>query len=162
MREFSSAPSLRPRTPKAVLLICLGLAFGLASGPGAGPAVAQEPVIVIVHPTVPVSGLTRQEVSDLFLKKTKLWSDRTPVVPVDLAEGTATRSRFSTAFHKRDVAAIEAYWQKLIFSGREVPPTKRASAAEVVSFVRRQRGAVGYVPAGTALGPEVKVLKVMP
>jgi ABC-type phosphate transport system substrate-binding protein len=141
-----------------VLAACLGLALGL----GAGPAVAQEAVVVIAHQDAPVSRLRRQEVSDLFLKKAAVWKDGTQAVPVDFTETAPARAQFSTAIHRRSVAAVEAYWQKMIFSGREVPPTEKLSAAEVVAFVRSHPGALGYVPAGTPLGPGVKVVTVVP
>ena len=144
------------------LLACLGLALSLAPVPGAGPADAQEAVVVIAHQAAPVSSLSRQEVSDLFLKKTTAWMDGTRVVPVDLAERTTARVQFSTAVHKRSVAAVEAYWQKMIFSGREVPPPEKASLSELIAFVRANRGAIGYVPSGFETGSGVKVLKVRP
>ena len=53
-----------------------------------------------------------------------------------------------------------AYWQKMIFSGREVPPPEKTSSAEVVAYVRANRGAIGYVAADAALGAGVRVLKI--
>ena len=45
---------------------------------------------------------------------------------------------------------MAAYWQTLVFSGRDVPPVVRHSDEEVLSFVRTQPGAVGYVSAGAS------------
>ena len=57
---------------------------------------------------------------------------------------------------------VKAYWQQMIFSGREVPPPEKASAKDVVAFVSANRGGVGYVPAGTPLGEGVKTVDVKP
>ena len=46
-----------------------------------------------------------------------------------------------------------------MFSGRDVPPAIAKSDAEVLAFVRANRGAVGYVTAGADLAG-VKVLAV--
>ena len=57
---------------------------------------------------------------------------------------------------------MKSYWQKMIFSGRDVPPPEKGSPDEVVAFVRSHGGGIGYVPAGTVLGAGVKVLVVKP
>ena len=45
----------------------------------------------------------------------------------------------------RSVGAVRAYWQHVVFSGRDVPPPQLASDAEVVKYVATHEGAVGYV-----------------
>jgi ABC-type phosphate transport system substrate-binding protein len=122
--------------------------------------VAADSFIVIANEAGTISSLTAQEVSNLFLKKTAAWPDGTEAVPVDLGESSPVRESFSKVVHGKSLGPIKAYWQKMIFSGRSVPPPEKSSAAEVVAFVRARRGAIGYVPAGTPLGPGVKVLNV--
>lgn len=136
-------------------LVCLGLGFFAATD----PADAAD-FVVIVNSANAASFLREQEVSEMFLKKSPRWTDGVRVAPVDLDEGSSTRESFSQAVHRKSTAAIKAYWQKMIFSGREVPPPEKGSAAEVVSFVKANRGAIGYVSAGTAFGPGVKILSV--
>ena len=72
------------------------------------------------------------------------------------------RSSFSQQIHRKATPAVKAYWQQMIFSGREVPPPEKASPKDVVAFVSANRGGVGYVPAGTPLGEGVKTLDVKP
>jgi len=127
----------------------------------AGP-LAADSFVVIVNDTEPVSSLSPQEVSNLFLRKLAKWPDGTNVVPVDLDEGSPARVSFSRSVHGKNVGAIKAYWQKMIFSGRAIPPPEKRSPAEVVAFVRSQRGAIGYVPQGTPLGPGIKTLTLAP
>jgi ABC-type phosphate transport system substrate-binding protein len=121
---------------------------------------AAEPVLVIVNGNNPVSNLSAPDVSRAFMKKLKRWPDGVDVVPVDLAEDSPLRESFSQEFHDKRSSAVKAYWQKMIFSGREGPPPEKSSSAEVVAFVRANRGAIGYVAAGTTLGSGVKVLYV--
>jgi ABC-type phosphate transport system substrate-binding protein len=123
---------------------------------------AAETFQVIVNASNPASSLSVQELSMLFMKKTSRWPDGVEAAPVDLREQSEVRESFSRLIHGKSTAAVKAYWQKMIFSGREVPPPERATGAEVVGFVRANRGAVGYVGADTALGGGVKVLRVVP
>lgn len=136
-------------------LICLALgSLALTE-----PADAAD-FVVIVNAANPVSFLREQEVSQMLLKKTPKWSDGVSVAPVDLGESSPTRESFSQAIHKKSTSAIKSYWQKMIFSGREVPPPEKGSAGEVMAFVKGNRGGIGYVPAGAALSAGVKVLAV--
>lgn len=126
------------------------------------PAAAQQGFVVIVHPSNPVSSLSADELARIFLKKTAKWENGARVEPVDLAASSAVRGRFSQAVHGKGTSAISAYWQKMIFSGREVPPAELGSAADVIKFVAEHKGGVGYVAEGTALGEGVKAIKISP
>jgi len=84
------------------------------------------------------------------------------VQPVDLIDTSALREAFSKQVHGKGTAAIKAYWQKMIFSGHDVPPPEKPSIGEALAYVRGNPGAIGYAPTGADLGPGVKVLKVTP
>lgn len=133
--------------------------LGLQLGGSARPADAAD-FLVIVNEQNPISTLSPQEISRLFLKKSTRWPDGVGVRAVDLSPASAIRESFSRAIHQKSTSAVKVYWQKMIFSGREVPPPEKGSAAEVVAFVKANRGAIGYVPAGTSLWNGVKVLAV--
>jgi ABC-type phosphate transport system substrate-binding protein len=153
--------------PRGLLLLLPLLAAVAALAPllvGPAPAVAAGPdVAVIVNGSNPVSSLAASEVSDLFLKRGKTtWPDGERVLPVDLAEQPAVREAFCQKIHGRGQGPIQSYWQKQIFSGRAVPPVEKGSAAQVIAFVRANKGGIGYVPAGLELGAGVKVLQVTP
>ena len=83
------------------------------------------------------------------------------MLPVDLADASPVRAQFSETIHGRKIAAIKAYWQKQIFSGRGVPPEEKKSEHEVLKHVSDNPGAIGYIAASTPIGDyNVKVLKI--
>lgn len=144
-----------------VLVAAAALAPLLLGPPPAGAA--DLDVAVIVNSANPVSSLSTSEVSNLFLKKGQTsWPSGERVLPVDLGEQSAAREAFSRKFHGRGQGSVKAYWQKQIFSGRDVPPPEKGSAAEVIAFVQSNKGGIGYVPADLELGAGVKVLPVTP
>lgn len=109
---------------------------------------------VIVHQDNPASRLTKKDVSNFLLKKSTRWNEngfQAPVSPIDLDGKNPTREDFSKEVHGRSVSTIKNYWQRQIFGGHEAPPPEVASDAEVVAFVRNNRGAIGYVSSGTRL-----------
>jgi ABC-type phosphate transport system substrate-binding protein len=117
---------------------------------------------VVVHPSNPVTSLTRAELSALYMKRTRSWPDGREIVPVDRQSTSRVRERFSRIVHGKSVAYVTRYWQRLIFSGRAVPPRELRSDAAVLDFVRGNAEAIGYVDAGTAVGDGVKVIAVTP
>jgi len=123
----------------------------------ASTVLAQEGYKIIVNSANPESSMTRSEVSRLFLKKRTTWPDGTRVLPVDLSRTSDTRRAFSEDVHGKNPDAVAAYWQTLVFSGRDLPPAVKASDADVLNLVRTERGAIGYVSAGAST-QGVKVL----
>ncbi len=141
----------------------LGLGCGLLAvlSPMAMPAGAAD-FVVIVNGSNPVVSISARDASNLFLKKTTQWPDGVKAAPVDLDEGAAARESFSRSVHRKSTTAVKSYWQTMIFSGREIPPPEKASTQDVTAFVRANRGAIAYVPAGTGLGGGVKVIEIVP
>jgi hypothetical protein len=108
--------------------------------------------VVIVHPANATRSLDRRALSKIFLKETSRWENGEQLYPVDLPRNSSTRSRFSSNVLGRSVAAVHSYWQQRIFSGRGVPPPEVSSDAEVVQYVLKRTGAIGYVASGTDIG----------
>lgn len=121
---------------------------------------AQTTVQVIVHSSNPTSTLTTSELEAMFLKRRDRWNHGTEVTPVDLPEHSPVRDAFSQQVHQKPTAAIEAFWQRQVFSGRGVPPVQRSTPTEVIDVVAATPGAVGYVSSNIALPPSVKPVQV--
>lgn len=98
----------------------------------------------------------------MFLKKISRWQNGRRVAPVDLEERSPVRESFSQRIHAKDTSAVKAFWQRMIFSGRDVPPPEKDSPEGVLEYVREHEGAIGYVPAGTPLGEGVKSVRLSP
>ena len=110
---------------------------------------AQSGFRVIVHPDNPVTSISKDDLSKLFLKKTSRWDDGTVAAPVDLGRQSSVREDFTKEIHGRSLSSILSFWQRQIFSGRGSPPAELNTEAEAVQFVKANRGAVGYVSSGT-------------
>jgi ABC-type phosphate transport system substrate-binding protein len=133
--------------------------LALALGATVHLQAAQSGYRIIVHPGNPSVTLDRKFLAEAFLKKTTRWPDGELIRPVDLPPDSAVRHRFTEDALNRSVAAVKSYWQQQIFAGRSVPPAELNSEEEVVKYVARSPGAVGYVGAGGELSG-VKVVSV--
>jgi ABC-type phosphate transport system substrate-binding protein len=136
------------RTVIVTLLLTLtGLAATVSAEQPAPP-----PYRVIVHPQNPVVGVDRAFLQDAFLRKRKRWSNDKVIHAADLIPRSSVRNRFSEEVLRRSVAAVIAYWQQQIFSGRDVPPPEFDSDEKVVAYVLKHEGAIGYVSGTANLG----------
>lgn len=143
------------RVPIALALLAAALV--------ARPARAQDAATfqVIVNAANPVTSLTRDETSRLFLRKVVTWKRGEAVQPVDQAEGSAVRKSFSKSIHRKDIPGVKKYWQELTFTGQGVPPVERAGDADVIAFVGGSRGAIGYVAPTAPLGRKVRAVRII-
>lgn len=123
-----------------------------------GPAAAEEGFKVLVHRANPTTSVTRAQLGQMFLKKVTRWPGGAVVTPVEPAD-EAVKARFYERVTGKSPGALRAYWNQLIFSGRDVPPLERQSDEAVVEFVRGNAGAIGFVAAGTPTG-DAKVISV--
>ena len=132
-------------TPLALALVVFSMTlFAHAQAPGVGYR-------IICHPDNAGGATDRQFLEDAFLKKTRFWPSGTAIRPVDLTAASPVRRQFSEEILRRPVDAVRNYWQQRIFAGRDLPPPELEADADVVNFVLRNRGALGYVSASSPL-----------
>jgi len=143
---------------KKLSLILLALAL-LPFVPWRPAAQEQTPYLVIANPENPTTELSRTQVSRFLLKKSPRWVDGTPAKPVDQGDEQAVREAFTREIHGRSVASVRHFWQRQVFSGKDLPPPEVAGDEAVVAFVKDHPGAIGYVSAEVVV-EGVKVLEV--
>lgn len=110
---------------------------------------APAPYLVIVNPRNGTTELDRRFLEDAFLKKITSWPDNEVIRPADLAADSPVRRAFTRDVLNRSVEAVKEYWQQRIFSGRDVPPPEFQHDGDVVQYVLKHDGGIGYV-SGTA------------
>ena len=142
-------------------LLTAGLVLALALvAPGvSADKPAPPPYQVIVNTNNGMTTASRKFLGDAFLKKTTRWPNGDVIKPVDQAADSAVRRRFTDDVLKRSVAAVQSYWQQIVFAGRDLPPPELGSSEDVVKFVAAHDGAIGYIDGATAASG-VKVLGV--
>jgi len=121
------------------------LALSLAASACAGAA----DLYIIGHPSV---GLEPSEIRDVYLGE-KQFSGSVRLHPVDNA---GAQEAFLADVMHMSPTAYSASWTKKAFRQGLTQPPLQATDADVIEFVRRNEGAVGYVKAAPA---GVKVLQ---
>jgi ABC-type phosphate transport system substrate-binding protein len=114
---------------------------------------------VVVNPANMTAEISREELVNIFLKRTTQWQSGSVIVPVDLSAKAPERGAFCRSVLRKSVSSVISYWQQQIFSGRDVPPIEKDSDAEVLTFVRTHPNAIGYVSLSADLDG-VKALRI--
>lgn len=117
--------------------LCLLLLLSLAAW--------AEDLVVVANPATGVERLSQEDVVNIFLGRYRRLSSGLTAEPVDQAQDSEIRGRFYRLLVDKSLAEINAYWSRLLFSGKTRPPQTLASAEDVLQFVSNRPGAVAYV-----------------
>lgn len=141
---------------RRIFLLALAILFWANEG----DLRAEEGFRVIVNADNPITTLEKAKLERLFLKKESRWADGSKVQPVDRDVAAASRIAFSRSMLAKEVAWVKSYWQRQLFSGRDTPPPELDSDRDVLEYVAKNVGAIGYVSPATSLGTGVKALAI--
>jgi ABC-type phosphate transport system substrate-binding protein len=122
-------------------------------------ASVQAQVVVIVSVKNPVSKLTPDMLSTIFLGQASTFYTGGRAEPLDLPEGSSTRQEFYTKFLGKTQAQLKSHWSKQAFSGKGSAPVVIASDADMVKKVAENPKYISYVDKA-AVDASVKVLTV--
>jgi hypothetical protein len=115
-------------------------------------------VKLIANPTVEASEISADELKGVFLLTKTSLKDGSKVEPV-LEKSGAVHEAFLKEYVGKSDSALQTYYRSLVFTGKASIPKEVASDADVVSFVAKTKGAIGYISASTEAAG-VKVLTV--
>jgi len=115
-------------------------------------------VIVVTNASNSATSLPREQVASIFLRQVVAWGNGDEILPVDQIERSPARAAFARDVQHQSLKALKTYWQQRIFSGDEPPPPERVTDSDVLTYIRSNVGAIGYVVEGTNLGIGVKAI----
>ena len=100
---------------------------------------AHAEVVVIVGAGNPVSSLTKDQSSDIFLGKAA------SLTPLDQPESSPLRNEFYTKVTGKSAAQAKASWSKLSFTGKGTPPKEGHNSDDIKRKVASNPKLVGYI-----------------
>lgn len=101
-------------------------------------------LVVIVNPSN-TNALEVKEIQRIFLGKDKKFSDGSESIPINQSQENRQRQSFDEEILGRSSSQVSAYWSKLVFTGKGIPPKEVASDAEVIELVKSNPSVIGYV-----------------
>ena len=113
---------------------------------------------LIANSSVGASSVSADELKSVFLITKTSLSDGSHVEPV-LAKGGPTHEAFIKDYLGKTDAALQTYYRSLVFTGKASMPKAAGTDAEIIAYVAKTKGAIGYVSA-SASADGVKTLEV--
>jgi ABC-type phosphate transport system substrate-binding protein len=113
---------------------------------------------VIANSSVGASSVSADELKSVFLQDKNSLADGSHAEPV-LQKGGAAHEDFLKQYLDKNDSALQTYYRSLVFTGKGSMPKTLGSDAEMVAYVAKTKGAIGYVSAGAAT-EGVKTLEV--
>lgn len=120
---------LKSRLPLAALALCV-------------PLLGHAGVVVIAHPTVHKMDLAT--VQRIFMGKA-IEVDGVRVSPANGATTMPTRQRFLAQYLQTNEDQYMAYWTVRRYVGKGTPPHEVRQTAEMIDYVSKTPGAIGYL-----------------
>lgn len=112
---------------------------------------------VIANSSVSASSISAGDIKDVFLLDKDSFGGG-HVEPV-LSKGGSAHEAFVKEYLGKSDATLQAFYRSLVFTGKASMPKSFANDAEVVAYVAKTKGAIGYVGSGASTDA-VKVLQV--
>jgi TonB family protein len=115
---------------------------------------------IVANRSIRADSISADELRKVFLAEQNTLQDGSHVEPVFERKGP-THEIFVREFLRENTSSLQSHYGALVFTGKALMPKFLNSDAEVLTYVSRTRGAIGYVDA-YANSDGVKVLDVIP
>ena len=125
----------------------------------AWPALAADWVLV-ANTKAGVAHLSQDEVINIYLGRYRRLASGVTAEPIDQPADSALKAHFYRHLVDKSLPEINAYWARLVFSGKTQPPRIASNSEEAIQFVLSHPGALAYVERSKALGRVVVVFEM--
>lgn len=106
-------------------------------------------VSIVVHPSND-SSFDKSKIKKIFLGKKKSFSNGRTAILLSASPSDPATDEFNKKVIGKSSNQVNAYWSKMIFTGKGTPPQEMASASEIISAISANPDAIGYVDASAA------------
>lgn len=117
-------------------------------------------ILVVVQPDSPLRELTRHQVSDLYLGRSRNPIGSESVLVIEHERDSDLRARFFRQLNGMSLKQINAYWARLQFSGQVLPPPNFRNLKDLLEAIRSNPMAIGYIDSANADGSVRVVLRL--
>ena len=103
-----------------------------------------EPFMLVTNLENPINSLSKSQIRMIYLKQRRYWKSL-KLVPINLPPDNELRKYFEKNLLRMNHSQLKSYWIKKHYKGIR-PPYRVESVESVVMFVKKVKGAVGYIP----------------
>lgn len=127
--------------------------------------IAAKDYVVIVHDETfkgQFQELSREEIKQIYLGERVYWKDGSRIFPARLSDDSEALEKFIEDNMGMAVPKFISFWRRRLFSGRGIPPKTIDSQNEMLEFVQKRAGAIGFVSKDTVNEETFQGVKILP
>jgi len=109
---------------------------------------ANAEVVVVVNPSN-TSTFDKSKIKKIFLGKTKSFENGRAAILLSPTPDSAAREQFNKLVLGKSSNQINAYWSKMIFTGKGIPPQEMKSDSELIEAIAANQDTIGYIDAAS-------------
>lgn len=106
-----------------------------------------DSAVVITHSDIAPGSVDADTVKKIYSGNTTKWPDGTRIIVVTM-DNAPIHEDFLKTYVNKTQSQFSATWKKIMFTGKGKFPTNFDTAEEVMDYVSKTPGAIGYVSAG--------------
>ncbi|GLX78982.1 hypothetical protein tinsulaeT_23220 [Thalassotalea insulae] len=106
-------------------------------------------VAIVVHPSNS-SSFDKATIKKIFLGKSKSFSNGRAAILLSATPKDPITEEFNKKVIGKSSNQVNAYWSKMIFTGKGTPPQEMASTSEIIAAISANPDAIGYMDASAA------------
>ncbi|NOX76615.1 MAG: phosphate ABC transporter substrate-binding protein [Gammaproteobacteria bacterium] len=111
----------------------------------ASATVFADEVVIIVHPSNPLTEISTDDVKKIYLGKKKFFPGGGNVIPGEQPSNTESHKFFYDSIIGKSETELRSYWSRRIFSGKGTPPKVIGYDRIVKERVASTPLAMGYI-----------------
>jgi ABC-type phosphate transport system substrate-binding protein len=116
-----------------------------------------DSLVVVVSTQNAIDHLDKKQLIDIFMGRFKNFPNGASVTPIDYFAGSSQRKAFYELLVGKSERKINAYWSRLLFSGRATPPEKASSIPDIIQMMREDVNILAYLNA-SKVTKEMKIV----
>ncbi|NQY26321.1 MAG: hypothetical protein HRT92_04000 [Piscirickettsiaceae bacterium] len=102
-------------------------------------------VVLVVHKNSDIVFLSNKQVIDIYMGRESTFPNGEKVVPLDQNVESPIRHEFYKKLVNKQVSEINAYWARLLFSGRATPPRPVENNESMLIMLQENKSFIGYI-----------------
>ncbi len=118
---------------------------------------AQADLVLIANAAIAENTISREEAINIYMGRLRRFPSGGAAQPLDLPPGGAEKTLFYRLLVNKELSDIDAYWARLVFSGRASPPRTVGSLAEAIERVANEPHVIAYIDR-TLVDKRVKII----
>ena len=107
---------------------------------------ASSELVVVVNKENDIKTLSKREVIDIYMGRYLTFPNGANAQPLDLPAQSSLKNDFYLKLVNQDERKINAYWARLLFSGRAKPPEAVESVDDALKKIKISEFSIAYIP----------------